>query len=390
MNPPRPHQSRRRWGAESRRGATAHELIQGVEIGEAWPAKDPPPVSVDLLPWAPRPTSSTRPATGHSVIPIPALSKYASSQTTIADLFTPRTLSLALEPHAVLNATSRIDFAADSDLFAQEQLEREAMRRQWRESWIARADRLSAERVGLQDPQEEDDPEGERVSLVPAAPAKALYRTSRSSPSSAIRATADALSQRKYSPFRSSPLVRSSTSSSISALPRPTPRAPSLSSSSIASSLREIITSPLSAAPTDLVRRGSTLSHLSTLSIPTSLSSTSTGPVEYRYEVLSPHVPTRSDELALTPGEEVVVWVVHEDGWCEGYVTGPRRESGVFPINCIRCRPRGEDRGEGDSEDDATMFHWGARSCSLAAPYGDEEEMYGDPFADGDNLLVAC
>ncbi|KAJ3105759.1 hypothetical protein HDU97_007579 [Phlyctochytrium planicorne] len=74
-----------------------------------------------------------------------------------------------------------------------------------------------------------------------------------------------------------------------------------------------------------------------------SLSSISTIPsdsgeeYEFRYEVVVPWIPQRFDELALAPGETVVVYKVYEDGWCDGrlLVSG---EEGVFPMACLRGR----------------------------------------------------
>ncbi|KAJ1567979.1 hypothetical protein HK405_004076, partial [Cladochytrium tenue] len=56
-----------------------------------------------------------------------------------------------------------------------------------------------------------------------------------------------------------------------------------------------------------------------------------------RQLVVEPWFPQRFDELALSPGEEVVVHRVYEDGWCDGRVCGTGEE-GVFPLACLACR----------------------------------------------------
>ncbi|KAJ3093596.1 hypothetical protein HDU96_002156 [Phlyctochytrium bullatum] len=58
---------------------------------------------------------------------------------------------------------------------------------------------------------------------------------------------------------------------------------------------------------------------------------------EFRYEVTVPWIPQRFDELALAPGEMVVVYKVYEDGWCDGRVLSTGEE-GVFPMACLRGR----------------------------------------------------
>jgi hypothetical protein len=56
-----------------------------------------------------------------------------------------------------------------------------------------------------------------------------------------------------------------------------------------------------------------------------------------RYEVLEPWFPQRFDELALSPGDFVVVTKVYEDGWCDGRLE-TSDEEGVFPMACLKGR----------------------------------------------------
>ncbi|KAJ3414742.1 hypothetical protein HDV05_006081 [Chytridiales sp. JEL 0842] len=76
-------------------------------------------------------------------------------------------------------------------------------------------------------------------------------------------------------------------------------------------------------------------------SVSSSLSSVSTvssdGGAVARYEVLEPWLPQRFDEVALRPGDIVIVSKVYEDGWCDGKVEGTDEE-GVFPMACLKGR----------------------------------------------------
>ncbi|KAJ3100201.1 hypothetical protein HDU97_002433 [Phlyctochytrium planicorne] len=55
---------------------------------------------------------------------------------------------------------------------------------------------------------------------------------------------------------------------------------------------------------------------------------------EYHYKVSVPWIPQRFDELALTPGDRVIVYHIYEDGWCEGRNETTGNE-GVFPLACL-------------------------------------------------------
>ncbi|KAI9000055.1 hypothetical protein BC832DRAFT_622742 [Gaertneriomyces semiglobifer] len=94
----------------------------------------------------------------------------------------------------------------------------------------------------------------------------------------------------------------------------------------------------------------------STRSSTSSMSSTCTN----TFPVLLSHHPRQPDELCVTPHDRVVVTRVFEDGWCEGFIHGPKPHShlafnakvttenkccldeedssrkGIFPLNCIR------------------------------------------------------
>lgn len=75
--------------------------------------------------------------------------------------------------------------------------------------------------------------------------------------------------------------------------------------------------------------------------------------------MLAPHTPSAqgpeaAGQIRLEVGDAVVVYVVGEDGWCEGSIVGKRGAPigrvGLFPIVCLR-------RSEGE--------------------YGDEESIWG-------------
>ncbi|KAJ3115398.1 hypothetical protein HDU96_000703 [Phlyctochytrium bullatum] len=77
----------------------------------------------------------------------------------------------------------------------------------------------------------------------------------------------------------------------------------------------------------------------STSSTSSSISTVSSGngETEMRYEVAVPWIPQRFDELALAPGDFVIVYKVYEDGWCDGKHETTEDE-GVFPMACLRGR----------------------------------------------------
>jgi hypothetical protein len=56
------------------------------------------------------------------------------------------------------------------------------------------------------------------------------------------------------------------------------------------------------------------------------------------YEVIEPWLPERFDELALTPGDVVLIKNVYEDGWCEGHLIGKDQEIGAFPMACVKVK----------------------------------------------------
>ncbi|KAI8851722.1 hypothetical protein BC829DRAFT_386676 [Chytridium lagenaria] len=66
----------------------------------------------------------------------------------------------------------------------------------------------------------------------------------------------------------------------------------------------------------------------STTSTSSSISTVSSGApeTEFRYDCIVPWIPQRFDELALAPGDSVIVYKVYEDG------------EGVFPMACLRGR----------------------------------------------------
>ncbi|KAJ3103064.1 hypothetical protein HDU97_010420 [Phlyctochytrium planicorne] len=77
----------------------------------------------------------------------------------------------------------------------------------------------------------------------------------------------------------------------------------------------------------------------STSSTSSSISTVSSGvpETEFRYEVCVPWIPQRFDELALAPGDSVIVYQIYEDGWCDGKHESSGEE-GVFPVACLRGR----------------------------------------------------
>ncbi|KAI8908763.1 hypothetical protein DFJ77DRAFT_473233 [Powellomyces hirtus] len=83
------------------------------------------------------------------------------------------------------------------------------------------------------------------------------------------------------------------------------------------------------------------------------------------HRVLSSHFPQRDDEVAVHPGDAVIVWRVWEDGWCKGTVVrggGKHNDhhatEGIFPVRCVRNAE--------DVDECGTLCGWeGARSDSL-------------------------
>ncbi|KAJ3293630.1 hypothetical protein HDU76_007022 [Blyttiomyces sp. JEL0837] len=55
----------------------------------------------------------------------------------------------------------------------------------------------------------------------------------------------------------------------------------------------------------------------------------------FRYEVLTPHIPDRGDEIELRAGQDACVFFVFEDSWALGRNLSTGME-GVFPLDCLR------------------------------------------------------
>ncbi|KAI8851187.1 hypothetical protein BC829DRAFT_387533 [Chytridium lagenaria] len=67
---------------------------------------------------------------------------------------------------------------------------------------------------------------------------------------------------------------------------------------------------------------------------PASVEITTPSVVEQSYPVTVAHTPADKDELELRVGELVVLWKIHDDGFCYGYSVNSRL-SGLFPIECV-------------------------------------------------------
>ncbi|KAI8907735.1 hypothetical protein DFJ77DRAFT_543503 [Powellomyces hirtus] len=118
--------------------------------------------------------------------------------------------------------------------------------------------------------------------------------------------------------------------------------------------------------------------------IPSSPSSQTSLP-EYAYTILHGWVPQRSDELLLESNDQVAVYQVFEDGWCEG-MSERSGLVGMFPLACLKD-PRGSQQimdaqkaAEKNNQRRATSFfdHFSEQSLDFNSPPKRFSSIYTD------------
>ncbi|KAJ3217372.1 hypothetical protein HDU67_008074 [Dinochytrium kinnereticum] len=132
----------------------------------------------------------------------------------------------------------------------------------------------------------------------------------------------------------------------------------------------------------------------STSSTSSSISTVSSGApeTEFRYDVIVPWIPQRFDELALAPGDSVLVYKVYEDGWCDGKHEASGEE-GVFPLACLRGRTwsffgmvdgNEEDEEEG-GDDSRTVRNMEREAKEREEPVELSSDELAEPYAQRPN-----